>query len=121
MNIGLDYDGTITEDPDAWLLFCDSMRRRGHTVWIVTMRYPSERYDMDPRFKYVVEGTVFTRREAKGPYCEAQGLDIHVWIDDNPKAVHLSAKQIWGRVNPEGDVHVPVHVPKGGDGVPPKT
>ncbi len=109
MNIGLDYDGTITEDPDAWLEFCQIMVRSGHNIWIVTMRYPSEGQDIDDRFYQVVKNVVYTNRQPKRAACQARGIDIHVWIDDNPEAVTMSASQIWGRASDEGDVVIEVH------------
>lgn len=39
---------------------------------------------------------------AKKPFLLELGIVIHVWIDDNPRAVEESALQIWGRVHPEG-------------------
>jgi hypothetical protein len=111
--IALDYDGTYTRDPAAWLMFIELMLIRGHEVKVVTMRYPSERdhhkTPMDPRLIARVgeDGMIFTSRQAKGPFCEAMGLFFHIWVEDTPRAIHESAEQIWGWRTPEGVVHDP--------------
>lgn len=116
MNIALDYDGTYTNDPDLWLAFVDDAVEKGHQVTVVTMRYPSEATSLDPRLMRLlntqgplVRRLVCTSRAAKQPYCQVEGLQIHVWIDDNPKAIHMSAQEVWGSVSPEGQVVDPVY------------
>lgn len=109
LKIGLDYDGTYTSSPKEFLQFAKSMREAGHKVYVVTMRYPSEAKDIDPELLANVDGVFATSREAKQPFMTAQGIDIHIWIDDNPTAVHMSAKQIWGTASPEGMVIDPIH------------
>ncbi len=111
MNISLDWDGTVTSDYDSWLLFVKLMRAAGHKVYIVTMRYPSE-IDSDPymeKFKDHVNDIIATSRQAKKPYCDKNDIDINVWIDDNPLAVHADASAIWGKVSEEGNVVIPVY------------
>lgn len=111
--IGLDYDGTITRDPDMWYDVMNIMQRHGHEVHIVTMRYDTESRmggeAMDDRFLKYADGVHFTGnpetgdRDAKRPHMDAKGIEVHVWIDDNPKAVHMSARQIWGWCTNPGD------------------
>lgn len=112
MNISLDYDGTYTEDPRMWLRFCLDAQACGHTVWVVTMRYPSEcGPDMfDPRLQNLGVNVIATSRKAKAKHMkEVEGIDIHVWIDDNPRAVHEDAMAIWKTSAPEGQPVVPSH------------
>jgi len=78
MVIGLDYDGTITEDRAFWFAFYYQARACGHEVVVVTMRYENEVIDDFPAMIY------YTGRKAKRPWCESNGLNIDVWIDDNP-------------------------------------
>ena len=111
MNIGLDWDGTCTEDTELYFMFVNLARSRGHKVWIVTMRYPSEvnnpknpEKSIPQYFIDAVDGIVFTSREAKRPAVEKVGIEIDVWIDDNPIAVEKSATEIWGWHTPEGVV-----------------
>ena len=108
MNIALDYDGTYTSDPALWYRFAVTARTRGHNVMVVTMRYPSEANSMDDNLLRLCP-TFFTSRKAKRPYMQAQGQEIHIWIDDNPEAVVMDATEIWDDIAPEGCPVVPVH------------
>ena len=78
-SFALDYDGTYTADPDLWDKFIDLCEERGHTVTIVTMRYPSE--GIGGR----VDAVIYTSRKAKVAYCESIDRHFDIWIDDNPK------------------------------------
>lgn len=123
MNIALDYDGTYTNDPDLWMAFVNNAIARGHQVFVVTMRYPSEARSMDPALLQILAQqkprkkaagsispwVIATSREAKAPVCLEHLVEIHIWIDDNPKAVHMSGVEIWGHVSPEGQVVDPQH------------
>jgi hypothetical protein len=109
MNIALDYDGTFTSDRSLWLRFIGHAQNSGHTVYVVTMRFPSECEELDfqilRRAGCLVEPT---SRKAKRPHCEREGIDIHIWIDDYPQAVDLDASEIWPTQAPEGqpvDIH----------------
>ena len=104
MNIGLDYDGTITEDLVAWREFCKLFKSMGHKIWIVTMRFPEEVFEAQTHHALdrYIEGVIYTQRKAKKPFVEELGIKIDVWIDDNPNAVHLDAKHIWKTVFPTG-------------------
>lgn len=102
MRIGLDYDGTITADPEFWLDFCLKASRRGHEIYIVTMRYESECKDIDPRFRTLTKGVYATKRKAKNRFMLERGISIQIWIDDNPRAVAENATEIWAIPAPEG-------------------
>ena len=82
MIIGLDYDGTITRDKAFWKAFIYMIKAVGHEVYIVTMRHEHEPIDM--RLDCMV---YYTCRKAKKPWCEKNGLNIDIWIDDNPQWV----------------------------------
>jgi len=119
INIGLDYDGTFTADPNLWLRFILDAQAAGHEVHVVTMRYPSETANADPEAKNYFDPRLralgcrvhATSRGAKKPYMLQHGINIHVWIDDNPKAVDLDATVLWPDqdIAPEGHPVVPVH------------
>ncbi|WP_143279603.1 hypothetical protein [Burkholderia cenocepacia] len=83
MNVALDFDGTFTEDPEAWHVFIDLFKSKGHSIFLITMRHPHEanRAMKDLAKKIPV---VFTSRQAKKKFVEEQGIKINVWIDDNP-------------------------------------
>lgn len=105
---GLDWDGTAAEAQDIFLQFCKNVRAQGNKVYIVTMRYESEGVDIPQEFIDNVDGIYFTgkdgERYAKGPYMESKGIKVHIWIDDNPRAINETATQIWGTCSPEGHV-----------------
>ena len=73
MLIALDWDKTYTLDPELWDAFIVNAQQRGHTVKIVTMRYPHEILQDAP-----VE-VLYTSRGAK-----AKTISPDVWIDDQP-------------------------------------
>lgn len=62
---------------------------------------------MDERLALMGVPVVFTSRKAKRPAMAHH--PVHVWIDDNPEAVHMDATQIWDTQAPEGCPVVPVH------------
>lgn len=114
MNIGLDWDGTVTTNPKAWLSVVETLHNAGFSIFIVTMRYRSEIHSMEHLHEFLpyVSGVETTGRQAKAPHMEALGIPIHIWIDDNPKAVHQSAQELWGQQYPEGqtfDKNVTLH------------
>lgn len=80
MRIALDYDKTYTADPALWDGFIRDALAKGHVVFIVTMRMPSE----------LVEGItlpiVYTARKAKSSVVEAD-----IWIDDCPQYIFEDA------------------------------
>lgn len=104
MRFGLDWDGTGEEAQELFLNFCKNAIALGNEVHIVTMRYPSEGGNIPKEFLDAVTGIHYTCRQAKGPFMTALGIKIHVWIDDNPRAVNESAHQLWDEVSPEGTV-----------------
>lgn len=106
MNIGLDWDGTVTTDPNTWVKVVQTLNAAEFRVHIVTMRFQSE-VDRDPimqRFRPFVVDIHATGRQAKEAFMEAKNIPIHIWIDDNPRAIYMSAMQIWGTSTPEGHV-----------------
>lgn len=90
MHIALDYDETYTVDPDLWLPFVKHAKARGHTVYVVTMRYPQETASMDPRLVAEVERIIATGRQLKRRFCESMGIYIDVWVDDTPEYIVTS-------------------------------
>lgn len=85
MKIALDYDGTYTADPRLWFAFVKLAQTLGHTVLCVTMRSKEEARDMDPELIVEVSQLICTNRKAKKPFVEDLGINIDIWIDDNPE------------------------------------
>jgi len=110
MNIALDWDGTVTRDPTLWMRFAQFAKVRGHDVRVVTMRYPSE-CESDSQMQALCRDfqlpIIATSRSAKLEAVLALDWPVHVWVDDNPRAVHMQAVDIWGWASPEGDVMDP--------------
>lgn len=101
---GLDWDGTADRNPEMFKLLIATLRHFGHKVYIVTMRYASEFANVAQEMGPWVDGIVTTGREAKDSTCKDRGIFIDVWIEDTPRAVGESAKQIWGWASEEGNV-----------------
>ncbi len=116
----LDYDNTAHRDIDGWVMFTKLMRSRGHSVFLVTMRYPEEVcgepganpkfVPMAPELLDAVCGVYTTGRKAKRPHMEAHGIKVTVWIDDEPRTITEDAESIWpGNVTPRGHVIALIH------------
>lgn len=103
MNIAFDWDGTVTRAEEEFRIFAALLRKMGHKVYIVTMRYPSELAEINA-WKDIVDGIIPTSRMAKRTATAEAGVIIDVWIDDNPEAVIKNASDIWDTVTPEGVV-----------------
>lgn len=88
MQIALDYDGTVTEDPEGWADVVGLLRQRGHQIVIVTFRKPEEE-TADLRWFAGVNllPILFTARNPKKAWCEERGIKIDVWIDDEPSLI----------------------------------
>lgn len=114
LNYGLDHDGTMTAEPEGFRAFIEVMRALGHKVYIVTFRYPSEATDIVETWGHLVDGVICTGTRGVGRVAKDKamldlGIKINIWIEDTPRAVHESAKDIWGWEMPEGHVHAPTH------------
>lgn len=87
MIIALDFDGTAGRDLSAWGDVVHILKKHGHDVCIVTNNYPNQREDIS----YVgAEWNVpvfFAKEADKGPFMEMRGVDVDVWIDDNPEVI----------------------------------
>ena len=92
MIVSLDYDETWTRDPEAWRRVADILKHAGHTVVGMTMRYPHEMFDVDPRYLEACDEVHSTGREAKKEYADRNELRINVWIDDQPNFILFSAR-----------------------------
>jgi acid phosphatase class B len=95
MNISLDFDDTYTCDPVAFDEMIELMQSKGHIVYLVTLRYPSEgkivlQYLKD---KIPVENIIFTGRKGKRATMYDLGVHIHVWIDDTPEFIIMDAAE----------------------------
>ena len=91
MNIGLDYDDTITRDPEAFKKIVKIFREVGHKVYIVTMRSEHECDDIRKEWGDLVDSIVPCGLKAKRSKTWELGICIHIWIDDMPQSVCFDA------------------------------
>lgn len=86
MNIGLDYDDTYTRDPDFWKLVISAAEFRGHKVYCITARSPSQSQEVLDSIGKIIghDNCLFTNMRAKKKYAYGKGISIDVWIDDLP-------------------------------------
>ncbi|QDH83430.1 hypothetical protein [Achromobacter phage Motura] len=89
MIVGLDFDETYTRDPETWDKVIAVLRAARHTVYCVTMRYPGleESLEVSSQLNGKVDACFFTGRKGKRDFMYAQGINVHVWIDDMPDAI----------------------------------
>lgn len=80
MLIAIDWDGTITRDPEWASDAIRSALRRGHRVIIVTGRSPTEQIHGAPADVPVY----YTDGRAKMPWLQFRGIQVDVWIENDP-------------------------------------
>jgi len=78
MKIAIDFDRTITTDPELWMSFANAARQRGHEVTIVTSRSP----DLPCFAGECGFPIIYCSFTAKRKHYQAD-----IWIDDDP--VHI--------------------------------
>jgi len=108
LNVGrsifIDWDGTVTASVGQWFTAA-VMLAKIYKIYIVTMRYPSEIDQVMQGFAQGISAEIIaTGRKAKMTYTKQLGIEVNVWIDDNPKAVLMNALEAFGGDTPEGHV-----------------
>lgn len=99
MNIGVDFDDTITADPVLFHAFIDLAIQRGHDVRIVTCR--GEAFGLQPVYDFAATFSpelkvIYTTGREKHDYCvKYHDFNVDVWIDDNPHWVGTQDKDEW--------------------------
>ena len=99
-NISIDYDDTYTRDPELWNTFILSAKKRGHTVYCVTARsavYTDQLLEVLETIGQLIGNSncIFTDGKPKRPYCKANDIHIHIWIDDTPEAIPLECAHLF--------------------------
>jgi hypothetical protein len=90
MKIALDWDDTVTRDPEFWGSFIRLSRKSGHEVRIVTFR--STGHTEDIRYTLEILGCEdikihTTNGVQKREFTNQIGWLPHVWIDDSPEFI----------------------------------
>ena len=81
MIIALDWDNTYTRDTKFWDKFLALNAEWGNTIYIVTSR------GMDTPIEFIptgVDGVIYCNYRAKKDVTRQSGIDIQIWIDDDP-------------------------------------
>lgn len=85
LNFALDFDDTFTKDPELWYNFIDDAQRRGHNVYVVTLRdEKTQGREVKEALQSRADGLFFTSLKSKRKFMQERGIRIHVWIDDKP-------------------------------------
>lgn len=110
MRIGLDWDGTVSADPQVFLKVVKAFLDGGHDVAVCTWRPDPEAEGCDG---WTDIEEVFAQWGFRLPivYCNGGAKRDHypadVWIDDNPAAVCFSlTRPPTFEPNPQGDMVV---------------
>lgn len=88
MIIALDFDETYNLDPVVFDQIIAVFQQAGHQVILATYRHQT--IDYDPLFLRLERQGVklyCTDGKAKKPFLEALGVNVSIWIDDNPKSI----------------------------------
>jgi len=93
--IAFDLDNTIDKHSSIWIDLMNDMIQL--TKWrpiVVTCRERTaenvetvKEFLGDQGFPVGIEACYFTNRQAKKPYMEALGLNVIIWIDDDPACI----------------------------------
>jgi len=92
MVFSLDFDNTFTEDPVFWKWFILKATNKGHKVFCVTARTEEQKNIDEVEGSFgssleLIEDVVFCNHIAKKDVVERLGIDIDVWIDDDPATI----------------------------------
>jgi hypothetical protein len=89
MRLGLDFDDTVSLDPELFGALIELFKARGHEVIIVTIRQGNNALNSDV-LDFAKEhdvDVIFTEGKQKAPFCNKLGKHVDVWMDDYPAAI----------------------------------
>lgn len=96
MNIAIDFDKTWTADPRMFRRLAETIRKHGHSPFIVTARHGYSE-DMD---RHEVPSWIpiyYTYGQLKEKAMSRMGITIDIWIDDMPGMIQ-ECKIIGGEI-----------------------
>lgn len=91
LTIAIDYDDTFTADPKLWSTLIRNAKDVGHKVMVVTAR--SETTENIDEINAWLDHwdcqmpVIFTSLASKLWAVEKRGINVDIWIDDNPTAL----------------------------------
>lgn len=97
----IDYDDTFTLEPELFQRMIYQFKAKGYKIICVTMRYEhikDESDEVNMLCPAVFDKVVFTGRKAKMKFINEMNLNPAIYIDDNPAALFLDAKESYGEV-----------------------
>lgn len=86
--VSIDYDDTFTSRPKTWTAVITVLRNAGARVVCVTSRKPETPVSDFPGEVFYCSG------RPKAEVMHENGVDIHVWIDDQPEYIGLNPERI---------------------------
>lgn len=87
--VAVDFDETISDNVGGWLAVMATLERFGYQVIVVTYRKPDawpEDLDFLKDKGYKV---YFTGQRAKKKFMSDLGIDVAIWIDDEPQSIDM--------------------------------
>lgn len=85
--VAVDFDETISDNPAAWLMVMKTLEQCGYIVYVVTWRFPDTAPE-ELQFLVAKGYKIFyTGLQAKKPFMRKRGIDVAIWVDDNPFAI----------------------------------
>lgn len=90
MTFALDFNGTYTKDPKFWNVFIELARLRKDEVYCVTHSTdPDENKELLQSIGQIIgeNKCIFADGHSKMEAVSALGIDIDIWIDNNP--IHI--------------------------------
>lgn len=85
--VSIDYDETFNLNPILFLKIIDLFKKSGFKVICCTFRSESER---DEGFDILENNNVkcyFTNQVSKNEYLKSKGINVGIWIDDDPYSI----------------------------------
>jgi hypothetical protein len=93
MRIAIDFDDTLTMDAALWRQFVDSCKSLGHQVVCVTARRDTddnnETLDSWMQSHGLDLRVYYTGLASKVDHMKKLGLQVDIWIDDDPRKCAL--------------------------------
>ena len=90
LTFALDYHNTYSADPKFWNVFIELVRLRKDKLYCVT-HHTGEKQNQDllDSIGKVIgkENVIFTMGKAKMDFVKQMGINIDIWIDNNP--IHI--------------------------------
>lgn len=90
---GIDFDETLTSDPALFRSIIELIRKAGHKVVCVTARRDTDENIAEVE-GFLIDNQIdihvfYTSLRSKVDFMKSRGINVNIWIDDNPKVCAL--------------------------------